>query len=274
MLKCYPLEWSSVKKKLKIDNTFFDNWEKELKIDGSRELWVKDKLMSARGIEHNDRYRHVVNALKIGLKGLDYVLDGEIALGESSNVLALNKKDNWSKAMFYVFDIMEYQGKSVRDLRLEDRKKMLEILIKQINNPYVKMIKSFDKIEEAWKYVITNDLEGLVVKRKGSKYLSADILKPLRTNDWYKIKNWKETKEKVVDFIKGSEKGAFILENGSKVSTLENGVGELFLTYKKANKKVYAEIFFMMKTSGNRLFQPKLKRLVDDKNNVLWESGG
>jgi len=272
MLKCNQLEWKIVEYILKTNMNYFNSWNVELKIDGSREFWIDNNLVSARGINHNQRYSHVYNALKnIG----DCVLDGEIALGENSNVLALNKKENWNKSIFYVFDIIKYDSVDTTIYTLEERRKILDKLILKINSPYVKLIRSFDDIEKAWNYVCNNNLEGLVIKRKSSKYYhyNKDIFNPIRINDWLKIKNWRETKERVVDFIKGSEKGSFILENGSKVSTLENGVGEIFLKNKSLNKKVYAEIFYMMKTSNNRLFQPKLKRLVDSNNAILWESG-
>ena len=76
--------------------------------------------------------------------------------------------------------------------------------------------------------------------------------------------------EEIIGFESGDVKGSFLLSNGGKVSSLASGVGEL---YEKQTKKVFAEIIYQFKTKDGKLFQPRLKRLVDSRKNIIWETG-
>jgi len=242
-----------------------DTYVFELKIDGSRDLWVKGNLLSARQINHNERYRHIYELLK----PINAVIDGEMSI-PFGNILQLNKKENWDRAVYYVFDILEYDGLDLRDKPLTDRQVILKHIVDRvINNPKIQFIPQFDSFKSGWDYVVNNKLEGIMVKRKDSRY-STILFKEYRTNSWFKVKHLKEIKERVIGFENGSVKGAFILENGGKVSSLMNGVGDIFLN---AKVKVYAEIMYQFKTTDGKAFQPRLKKLVDENENVLWEAG-
>ena len=85
-----------------------------------------------------------------------------------------------------------------------------------------------------------------------------------RSRDWIKVKNYKETTLEIVGYEEGSEKGAFILSNGGRMSALSaDYVAEYKrLSAKGVNSKVFAEIEYLYKTKAGKLFQPVLKRLV------------
>jgi bifunctional non-homologous end joining protein LigD len=242
-----------------------DTYVFEEKKDGSRDLWVKGNLLSARQVNHNERYRHIYELLK----PINAVIDGEMSI-PFGNILQLNKKENWVKAKYYVFDILEYDGLDLKDKPLTERQIILKHIVTHvINNPLIEFIPQFDTFKSGWDYVVKNKLEGIMIKKKDSLYTTIPF-KEYRTKNWFKVKHLKEIKERVVGFENGSVKGAFILENGGKVSSLMSGVGDIFLN---AKVKVYAEIMYQFKTQDNKPFQPRLKKLVDDSNNILWEAG-
>lgn len=229
-----------------------EDWVFELKIDGSRTFWDRDRLLSSRLVDCSIRFKHIANELKY----TNAIIDGEIAL-PNGNVLELNKSENWNKAKYYVFDILELDYQDTKGYPLFERQKILRELIDGMEN--VEFIKQFNSFNEGWNYVKENNLEGLVIKRKDSIYLS-NLYTEMRTNSWLKIKNWKEEKLRIVGFEEGDVKGAFILENGSRVSALRSDLGKLF----SDGCRLEAEIIYMGKTQGNSLFQPVLKRLFKD----------
>jgi bifunctional non-homologous end joining protein LigD len=198
------------------------------------------------------------------LKGLNAIIDGEIALPvkENGNVLELNKKVNWNKAIFYVFDILEYEGKDIRDMPLVERQSLLKGIIVRIGgSPYVEFVKQFDTFDMGWKHVIDNDFEGLMVKKKDSRY-ETEALKEYRSKRWFKVKNWKEGKDEIVGHnIRTTVKGSFILKAGTNVNCPDMETLKEYDDAMKNNRKVYAEFYYRFK-SKNGFYTPILKRLV------------
>ena len=250
MLKAFQIEPEQARK---LDN---DGYIFELKIDGSREFWLHGDLVSARCINHNERYRHVFNALT----GVNAILDGEICL-HNSNVLELNKKENWSKAVYYVFDILELGGKDLRNKPLHERQAILNSIITTINNPNVKFITQFKDFKSGWDYIMKNDLEGLMAKKKDSTY-DTIVLKERRSHNWFKIKNWLEGKDEIIGHnIRTTQKGSFALSCGTNVNCPDMETLKEYNEAIKKNKKVFAEFYYRFK-SKNGFYTPILKRLV------------
>jgi ATP-dependent DNA ligase len=234
----------------------------QLKVDGTRQYWDKDKFLSERGIDNTTKFKHISDVLK----NHKVVLDGELALGFNHTVFDITKKENWNKATYWIFDLIELDGFDFRGVCLENRLKQLKYFVESLDCLYIKMIPTFPEVDVAWDYVLKNNLEGIVIKKLNEKYPDVDYFTEVRTD--IKVKYKKEGKEKIVGFEQGNVKGAFVLENGSKISSLSSEVGLVWLGMR--NKDIYCEFEYLTKTPDGKFFQPILKRLVDDNNNVIW----
>lgn len=222
------------------------------KLDGQRVIFNKD-LISRRDVILNDKFKHIYNELK----GLNQILDGEIVFLKDgiSDFHGLSLKENQDKAIFIVFDILSLDGKTFTSLVYESRLILLKILSSYNTFKHIKMIKTFPvnkKLIAKWK---AEGREGLVLKKLDSRYVFK------RSDSWLKLKFLKEGKFKIIGHEKGTEHGAFLLENGGKVSACSR---ENVLTYEQMAKQgsVFADVDFLNETITGKLFQPVLKRLV------------
>ena len=236
---------------------FSKDWTFELKYDGSRQLYFNGSLLSEREIDNSRKFSHIAEALK----GLNVVLDGEMHL-EGGVVSDLAMKKNWSKAKYCVFDILKYNGEDLRGKKLSDRLLVLVEVVKKIDSPDIHMPKRFRTFRSGWRYVIENDLEGIIAKHLGSTYSKKPVLEGFRSPFWLKIKNWKEGKEEVVSHDAGSRHGAFVLANGSRISALTESFVREFEDLKKKGDKVFAEFEYLEITRHGHYRMPTLKRLV------------
>ncbi|HEX8459864.1 MAG TPA: non-homologous end-joining DNA ligase, partial [Segetibacter sp.] len=197
------------------------DWIYEIKWDGYRAVAEIDngnvKLYSRNGNSFVNTYTEVVEELsRLKLKA---VFDGEIVvLNEDGNPdfqklqhLDLNRE---FPLHYYVFDLLELNGKKLYSLPLIERKKLLSQTLK--NNP---VIKFSDHIEESgedfFDVIRQRNLEGMMAKQKDSQYYPGK-----RSQDWLKIKLHKSEEAIITGFTapRGGRKyfGALVL--GSMVN--------------------------------------------------------
>jgi len=168
-----------------IEEPFDDpDWIFEIKWDGFRAIATikngKIDLRSRTNQSFNLKFPEIVDALK-KIKG-SAVLDGEIVVLDEEGIsrfqLLQQKKEG--TLCYYVFDILEKDGKDLRGLPLIERKKILKRTLK---GP---IILYSDHIEghgvALFKKASQKGLEGIIGKRKDSTYQSR------RSRDWVKIK--------------------------------------------------------------------------------------
>lgn len=167
------------------------NWLFEVKWDGYRCITVKDgdqiNLYSRNNRNINKDYPQIVTELKT--KKESFVLDGEIvALDEAGKprfeLLQQFKRNADGKLVYYLFDLLNVNGKNIRNLPLKIRKKMLFALLSDSNiflriSSYVmqKGINFFDAAKD-------QGLEGIMAKEINSRYSPGE-----RSKSWLKIKN-------------------------------------------------------------------------------------
>lgn len=232
----------------------------EKKYDGTRTFWVRDKLISDRNIDVSSKFQHIAELLK----GLDVVLDGEIYLNENSTVFDVNRKENWDKVNYVVFDILWFKDMDLRDLPIPKRQVVLKKLVSAINNDHIQFPKKWDNFKEAWDYVIQNNLEGLIAKKINSRYVkTTKLLKSVRSRNWLKIKNRKETLI-VFDKFEVSEKNpeyATLISGADRVACYGK-VKDTAVEKIKKSGSVAGEVQYLYKTDSGKCFQPILKRLV------------
>ncbi|HMC97083.1 MAG TPA: DNA ligase D, partial [Flavobacteriales bacterium] len=182
------------------DGKPFDDpdWLFELKWDGYRAIAETGgqhlRLYSRNGLSFLEAYPDVADELgKIKRK---MVLDGEIiALDEKQRpdfqLLQHASHDPSTHLVYYVFDLLELNGRDLTGLPLIERKKKLRASIKDGAH-----VRYCDHVEEEGRAffaaAVEQDLEGIIGKRKDSPYT-----KGVRGRSWMKIKNH-HTQEAVI----------------------------------------------------------------------------
>jgi bifunctional non-homologous end joining protein LigD len=175
-----------------IGDAAFDSndWLFELKLDGYRAIAELDnghvKLYSRNGLSFIDKYPLVASALqKIKHR---VVLDGEIVLVEEDGKPNFQKLQHYESnttypLVYYVFDMLMYEGENMEELPLTERKKLLKKLLG--NNSTIKYCDHIEaKGKDFYKKVVAANMEGIMAKRKESSYTEG-----VRTKEWLKIKN-------------------------------------------------------------------------------------
>jgi bifunctional non-homologous end joining protein LigD len=169
----------------------FDNndWLFEVKWDGYRAIASKHadeiQLYSRANNDFSVQYAPITEALR-SLKR-DVILDGEIVVTDADGVPHFEALQNWRKdpkgeLSYYVFDILWYDGRDIRDMPLIKRKQLLQTII-----PVRSAIKYSDHIVNKgttlFKQMQHRHLEGIVAKKSDSVYRENN-----RGSDWLKIK--------------------------------------------------------------------------------------
>ncbi|PJJ83104.1 DNA ligase D [Mucilaginibacter auburnensis] len=173
-----------------VDEPFDDpGWVYEIKWDGYRAI-AKVTEDEAELISRNnllfDQFYPVNDLLKKW--GHNAVLDGELLVLNDKGISDFGGIQNWrSEAdgdlVYYVFDILWYEGKNLMDLPLSDRQTILTHILPK-NDDRIRQsmvfeargIEFFDAAERM-------GLEGIIAKKASSAYTS-----DLRSKEWLKIK--------------------------------------------------------------------------------------
>jgi bifunctional non-homologous end joining protein LigD len=187
------------------DTPAFDStdWIYEIKWDGYRAIAEiskeGNKLYSRNGLTFHKHYLKIFESLND--ISIQVILDGEIVVMDENGIPSFQKLQNYknknaSPIYYYVFDCLEIEGKSIKHLPVTERKEMLQKIL-----PENSIIKYCDHIENEGKLFFEHiqklNLEGMIAKRKSSKYLIGK-----RSTDWLKIKNIKSQEAIIVGFTK------------------------------------------------------------------------
>jgi len=217
------------------DKPAFDSnaWLFEIKWDGYRAIAEindgNNRLYSRNGLTFDKAYPKVFAALSSIKK--EAIIDGEIVVFDESGKPSFQKLQNYRSRdkhliQYYVFDIIQLDGKSLVNLSLIERKEVLRKLLPESN-----VIRYCDHVEDEGKMLFKEmqkmGLEGMIAKRKKSKYLIGK-----RTTDWLKIKNVQSQEAIIIGFTepKGSRSsfGSLLLgirKNGKLISIGNVGTG-------------------------------------------------
>ncbi len=172
-------------------NEPFDDplWSYEVKWDGYRSMAYIHKgvvsLTSRNNKPFTDKYYPITNALEKWKN--DAVLDGEILVLQEDGKADFSALQNWrSEAdghlVFYVFDILWYNGINLMELELSHR----QLILKQIlptNDDRIRLSQAFEGGIGFFETAKKMGLEGIMAKRKDSLYIPDS-----RNRQWLKIK--------------------------------------------------------------------------------------
>ena len=181
-----------MKARLVEDPPTHGNWLYELKFDGIRAIAIKDGekvlLISRNENKLDKRFPEIADAVK-DLPANECVIDGEaVALDEEGRssfqlLQALEMEGRKAPLRFYVFDLLQLNGKSLLDLPVEQRKQVLAKVCENVGDPIRYSGEISGDVESLLAEVTKRGLEGLIGKQRGSKYEPGR-----RSGAWIKLK--------------------------------------------------------------------------------------
>jgi bifunctional non-homologous end joining protein LigD len=205
-----------------------DDWIYEIKWDGYRIVATiaggDPALRTRKDQDYTKRFENVAKELVKALKTPDCVVDGEVcALDEEGrpSFSAMQQGRAGTPIVYYVFDLLEVEGEPLVDLPLEERRERLEKLLDK-RNKTVRFSESFDDGDALLDAANQQGLEGILAKRRGSKYLSGR-----RSREWLKIKGHGRQEFVIAGYTRGK---------GRRHGTL----GSLVLAIYEGDELVYA----------------------------------
>ena len=251
------------------------NWLFEVKWDGIRAIaYVTDSLSikSRTGRELKSQFPELEELVSLTD---NVVLDGEIIVfirgrpnfeaaitrNQTSELSKIIKLSYETPATYIVFDILEKNGKSLLDHPLEERKKILASSLSE--GKHVLVSQYVERNGEAYyKAVIERGLEGIIGKRKGSRYIPGE-----RSEDWLKIKKLRSIDAVIFGYTIGqggrsSSFGALILglyDKGQPVYIGRVGTG-----FKESDLDELMKLFDKIKTEKAVFDEPDIPR------DVVW----
>ncbi len=168
------------------------DWLYELKFDGIRAMAIKNdrkvSLVSRNGNKLDGRFPEIVEAVK-NLPVREYVIDGEVVAldedGRSSFQLLQGLEMEGRKAplRFYVFELLQLDGKSLLGLPLEHRKQVLAKICENVGDPIRYSGEISGDVKSLLAEVKRRGLEGLIGKQRNSVYEPGR-----RSGTWIKLK--------------------------------------------------------------------------------------
>jgi bifunctional non-homologous end joining protein LigD len=169
-----------------------EDWLLELKHDGFRVIAIKNgnsvELFSRNYKPLTGAFPHVADAVR-KLAPKQFVLDGEVVAlnerGYGSFQLLQNRESitDPSTIVFYVFDLLNLDGRSTRNLLLTQRRALLEPLIAKAGDPIRYSATLNGSADAVLEQVRRLSLEGIIAKKPESKYEPGQ-----RSGAWVKVK--------------------------------------------------------------------------------------
>ena len=283
-------------------------WVFEVKWDGFRAIAYVREPFSLKSRNGRELIFSFPEVRELATLSGNVVVDGEIvilregkvdfeAMQERNQVISsfeIDRRMRASPATYVVFDILEKDGKSLVNLPLMERKRILRNSVKDGSNVVVSDFVE-GRGEDYFKVVSQKGLEGVVAKRKSSLYEQGQ-----RTGSWLKIKNLRTCDCAVFGYTKGegsraSTFGSLVcglynqdhrpvwvanVGTGFDQALLENLLEKLKKTVvcdepfecepyrgrvKWVEPTLVCEVVYMALTPDLKLRHPRLKRLREDK---------
>lgn len=273
------------------------NYICEEKLDGSRYVLQFDrngepKLTSRRTSvktgKNVDKTNNLMGHVTFKSHNLrNSVVDGEVCGGNDfSNTITLMGSssdhaqellENGWKVRYYVFDILQYKGKDLRNLPLKTRKQYLKQLVGELpahirkNWVYLEPSKN---LKESFDRIVKDGGEGVILKNINSVYAEGK-----RNKDWIKVKKIETYDGVIIGYQPGTGKykhlfGALLigqyvdgkLQEVAKVSGMTDA--QRIHIWKNKEKFLGAVIEFEAQepTKAKRYRHPRFERFRPDKD--------
>lgn len=246
-----------------------ENYIYELKLDGIRCLEYIDKngvdLRNKRNDKVTFRYPELSDIYK-QLNCNNAILDGEIFIlkDNKTNFYEIQRRSLMSDKFkielasknlpvsFSAFDILYKDNTQITNLPLIERKKILKNSV--IENDRISTTRYVEtEGKKLFNLTTQNNLEGIVAKKKDSKYYFGK-----RTKDWIKIKNFEDDDFVICGYI----------EKESNMTSIVIG------KYNEINELVYkGHVTLGVSNQALRIIKSQKKLdtpLFDNKDNTIW----
>lgn len=173
-----------------VDNPFdMPGWIYEVKWDGYRAMAFikkgKVELSSRNAKSFNDKFYPIY--VELQKWNLDVVIDGEIVNVDQKGTADFSSLQSWrSEAdgalVYYVFDLLWFDGKDLSKMPLIERRKILKSILPK--SEFIRISENFETNGlEFFKLAEQMSLEGIMAKKEDSLYYPGT-----RSKDWLKIK--------------------------------------------------------------------------------------
>ncbi|MGI2294196.1 ATP-dependent DNA ligase [Paenibacillus sp. GXUN7292] len=203
------------------------------KIDGHRLILSRTAEQVRLYTRHNTEVTRQYPELHIVpiVDNVDVVLDGEVARMDETGWVdfelimerfSLKNEQRIRRAMitrpvtYYVFDVLYYKGEDVRGWPLTERLALLASILKP-NNYFSSVLSVEGNGSTLFDVIISHKLEGIVAKRKVSRYEGR------RSDNWLKIINYEYANVYIAGYRK-SEFGWLAHINGRAAGVIELAV--------------------------------------------------
>jgi bifunctional non-homologous end joining protein LigD len=192
-----------------VDKPFDDpGWVYEVKWDGYRALGFCKKngdvqILSRNNKQFNEKFYPIFQVLQTWKK--DIVVDGEILVINEKGISKFGDLQNWrseadGELVYYVFDLIWYEGKDFTELPLAERQAILEAVLPQ-DDDRVRLSKVFKaRGSEFFDAASKMGLEGIIAKKSDSLYSKNN-----RSKEWLKIKVSKRQEVIIAGFTKNED---------------------------------------------------------------------
>jgi len=192
-----------------------DKWLHEIKHDGYRTQLVlaggESRAYTRNGFDWSDCYRHVLaDARQLGCSSA--IIDGEIIVQDEQgradfDALKLTIERQPHKLIFYAFDLLQIDGRDLREEPVIDRRERLRELIGDHGPDF--RIQFSDHVigggPEFFQVACAAELEGIVSKKLASCYRSG------RSKAWVKTKAFVEDEFVVVGYKREKDRSVALL---------------------------------------------------------------
>lgn len=276
----------------------------ELKLDGERCLAYLDpvqgtELRNKRNMRMNTKVPELSEIHKQVKRRC--ILDGELVVIKdgkpdffeiqrrslTENEFKIHLQSKRFPAVFTAFDIIYNNNSDISSLPLIERKAILDETV--IENDRLAVSRYIEKRGiEFYKISEENDLEGIVAKRKDSKYYYGK-----RTKDWIKIKNLKDEdfvicgyiikENNIISIVLGQYYNDILVYRGHVTLGISSGDYRIISGAEKLSKSPFIScpsgnenavwikpvyvctVKYMMKTESGTMRQPVFKGIRNDK---------
>jgi len=191
-----------------VDEPFDDpNWQYEVKWDGYRALAFINKgkvdLFSRNNKSFNEKFYPIYDLLLTWK--MNAVFDGEILVLNNKGISNFGSLQNWrseadGEVVFYVFDMLWYEGKNLMELPLYQRQAILNEIL-PTDDDRVRLGKVFRASGvDFFAAAKRMGLEGIIAKKTDSTYAT-----DRRSKEWLKIKVQKRQEVVIAGFTKNAD---------------------------------------------------------------------
>jgi bifunctional non-homologous end joining protein LigD len=191
-----------------VDEPFDDpDWHYEVKWDGYRALAFINmgevELLSRNNKTFNEKFYPIHHALQHWK--IDAVIDGEILVLNEKGVSNFGDLQNWrseadGELVYYVFDLLWYNGKNLMEFALNARQAILNEVM-PTEDDRIRLSKVFNaKGTDFFHAAERMGLEGIIAKKSSSTYIPDS-----RSREWLKIKVSKRQEVIIAGFTKNED---------------------------------------------------------------------